>query len=187
MNEHDIRLFFDAADRLLMAAQQNGLQADRATAALTKVTAEHERQIKELRADVIEVIDRSADITAKESARLLSEHFHQADRAAEGAAARYERAAKLFSWRNFVFIITGQLVIFLIMAALIITLVPSLDEIRARQAELAQLREESGHFPGSWHACRVGNEVRRCFRTDESAGLAKLSDGSTWRLPWTKP
>ncbi|PKH19341.1 hypothetical protein CIG19_20055 [Enterobacterales bacterium CwR94] len=188
VSEDDIRLFFDAADRLLQAAQRQGDTAERATSALLKVTAVHERQMREVRDEVSSTVTSMAGATAQESARLLAEHFREADRAAEKAADRYERACRSLSWRNWIWFMAAQGMMCLVAGVLIWKLVPSLDEIHARRTVLAQLQEETEGLTLSWTNCTtVDGKVTRCFRTDDKAGILKLDDGSIWRVPWHKP
>ena len=188
VSEHDIRLFFDAADRLLHAAEQQGKTADRATSALLRASAVHERQMRAVRDDVISAVTSMAGLTAQESARLLTDNFREADRAADRAAARYERASRSLGWRNWLWFLAAQGVLCTVAIVLIVTLVPSLDEIHARRATLAQLQEETKGFPLSWTDCPgADGKVYRCFRTDERAGAFTSKDGSTWHVPWRKP
>lgn len=184
VSEHDIRLFFDAADRLLQAAKHQGTTAERATSALLKVTATHERQMRDVREEVITAVASMAGTTAQESARLLANHFREADRAAEKAADRYERACQSLGWRNWIWFLAAQGVMCLMAVVLIITLVPSMDEINARRNTLRQLQAEVQGYPLLWGNCRVKGEVRRCFRLDNRAGILKSDDGSNWYLPW---
>ncbi|OWS75373.1 hypothetical protein CBW22_12090 [Pantoea sp. VS1] len=186
ISDHDIRLFFDAADRILQAAQQQGKTADRATSALLQVTAAHERHVKAVGDDVISAVTSMAGSTAQESARLLAEHFREADRAAEKAAERYERASRSLGWRSWLWFLTAQVAFCAVAIGFIMTLVPPLDEIQARRAALAQAKEEAERFPLYWHDCTVDGKKTRCFRTDEKAGVLTLDDGSIWRVPWRK-
>lgn len=188
VSEDDIRLFFDAADRLLQAAQQQGKTADRASSALLQATASHEGQMRDVRDDVINAVTSMAGSTAEGAARLLAEHFHKADCAADRAADRYERACKSLSWSNWIWFLAAQSVLCTVAIVFIVTLVPSLDEIQARRTALAQLQEETEGFPLSWTDCpTAGGKAIRCFRTDEKAGAFTAKDGSTWHIPWRKP
>lgn len=186
ISDHDIRLFFDAADRLLQAAQLQGKTADRATSALLKVTAAHERHVRQVRDDVIGAVTSMAGSTAQESARLLADHFSEADRAAEKAAERYERACRSLGWRRWLWFLTAQVAFCAVTIGLIMTLIPPLDEIQARRAALAQAKEVADRFPLYWRDCTVDGKTTRCFRTDEKAGVLRLDDGSVWRVPWRK-
>lgn len=184
VSEHDIRLFFDAADRLLQAAKQQGATAERATSALLQVTKTHERQMRDVRDDVIRAVTSMAESTALDSARLLAEHFREADRAADRAAERYERACRSLGWRNWLWFLGAQVLLCTVATVLILRLVPSLDEIHARRTVLAQAKEAAERFPLYWQDCTVEGKATRCFRTDETAGVLKLDDGSIWRVPW---
>lgn len=186
ISDHDIRLFFDAADRLLQAAKEQGKTAEQATSALLQVTADHERNVKEVRDDVISAVTSMAGSTAQSSARLLAKHFRQADSAAEKAAERYERACRSLGWRNWVWFLTAQLAFCAVTIGIIWTLIPPLDEIQARRTALAQAKEVADRIPLYWHDCSVDGKITRCFRTDEKAGAFKLDDGSIWRVPWRK-
>lgn len=187
VSEHDIRLFFDAADRLLQAAKQQGITAERATSALLQATAVHERQMRDVRESVISAINETASATAHESARHLADHFRKADLAADNAATRYEKASRSLGWRNWLWFLAAQLVLGIVAVVLIVTLIPSLDEIHARRTALAQAKDEADRLPLHWHDCTVEGKARRCFRTDDKAGVLTLDDGSTWRVPWSKP
>lgn len=187
VSEHDIRLFFDAADRLLQAAKQQGTTAERATSALLQVTATHERQMRDVREEVISAVASMAGSTAQESARLLANHFREADRAAEKAADRYERACRSLGWRNWIWFLAAQGGMCLVAAVLIMTLIPSLDEIHARRNTLTQLEVEVEGYPLHWGNCRVDGKVRRCFRTDDKAQNIRAEDGSTWIVPGHNP
>lgn len=186
ISDHDIRLFFDAADRILQAAQQQGKTADRATSALLQATTAHERHVREIRDDVISAVKSMAGSTAKGSARLLAEHFREADRAAEKASDRYERACRSLGWRNWIWFLTAQVALCAVAIGLIMTLIPPLDEIQARRTALAQAKEVAERLPLYWRDCTVDGKTTRCFRTDEKAGVLTLDDGSIWRVPWRK-
>ncbi|MBK0127425.1 hypothetical protein IAE30_27140 [Pantoea sp. S61] len=187
VSEHDIRLFFDAADRLLQAAKQQGSTAERATSALLKVTATHERQMRDVSEEVISAVTSIAGSTAQESARLLAGHFREADRAAEKAAERYERACRSLGWRNWLWFLAAQGMICVTAITLIVRLVPSMDEIQARRSTLAQLQEQTEGLPLSWTNCITADgKDMRCFRTDDKAGNFTSKDGSTWHVPWRK-
>lgn len=187
VSEDDIRLFFDAADRLLQASQRQGDTAERATSALLKVTAVHERQMREVRDEVIGAVTSMAESTAQESARLLAGHFSEADRAAKKAADRYERAWRSLGWRSWIWFLVAQGMMCLVASVLIVTLVPSLDEIHALRTVLEQLQEEAEGYPLQWGNCKVNGKVTRCFRTDNKAGIITPEDGSTWLVPLRKP
>jgi len=186
ISEHDIRLFFEAADRLLQAAQQQGKTADRATSTLIHSAASHEKQMREVRDDVISAVTAMADSTAQRSARLLADHFREADRAADEATNRYERACRSLGWRSWLWFLAAQGVLCSVVIVLILTLVPSLDEIHERRSTLAQLYKETEGFPLYWRNCNVDGKVTRCFRTDDKAGNFTSENGSTWHVPWQK-
>lgn len=187
VSEDDIRLFFDASDRLLQAAVQQGRAGEQATSALLQATAVHERQMRAVRDDVISAVRSMADTTAQESARLLAHHFREADRAADGAAERYERASRSLGWRNWLWFVAAQGMLCTVAILLILTLVPSLDEIHARRTALAQLQEETEDLQLSWTNCTTADgKASRCFRTNDKAGVFKRDDGSTWHIPWHK-
>ena len=187
VSDHDIRLFFDAADRILQAAQQQGKTAEKATSVLLQSAAAHERQMREIRDDVIGAVTSMAGSTAQESARLLAHHFREANRAADGAANRYERASRSLGWKSWIWFLAAQGMLFATAIVLILTLIPSLDEIHARRTELAEAKEEAERFPMSWTNCTTADgKAMRCFRTDDRAGVFKGDDGSTWHVPWRK-
>ncbi|MHC2598964.1 hypothetical protein ACVLVH_004647 [Kluyvera sp. 1366] len=187
ISEHDIRLFFDAADRLLQAAKQQGKTAERATSGLLQSAATHERQMRAVRDDVIGAVTSMAGSTAQESARLLADHFREADRAADAAADRYERASRSLGWRSWLWFLAAQGVLCTVAIVLILTLVPPLDEIQARRSTLAQLQEQTEGLPLSWTNCTTADgKDMRCFRTDDKAGNFTSEDGSTWHVPWRK-
>lgn len=187
VSEHDIRLFFDAADRLLQAAQQQGKTADRATSALIHSAVAHEKQMREVRNEVISAVTAMAESTAQRSAQLLAEHFSEADRAADGATYRYERACRSLGWRSWLWFLAAQGVLCSVAIMLIVMLVPSLDEIHERRLTLTQLQKETESFPLYWGNCKVNGKDTRCFRTDDKAGNFTSKDGSTWHVPWQKP
>ena len=187
VSEHDIRLFFEAADRLLQAAQQQGKTADRATSALIHSAVAHEKQMREVRNEVISAVTAMAESTAQRSAQLLAEHFSEADRAADGASDRYERACRTVGWRSWLWFLAAQGVLCSVAIVLILTLIPSLDEIHDRRLTLMQLQKETEGFPLYWGNCTVNGKVTRCFRTDDKAGNFTSKDGSTWHVPWQKP
>lgn len=188
VSDDDIRLFFDAADRLLLAARQQGTTAERATSTLVQAVAAHEKQMRAVRDDVIGAVTSMADITAQESARLLAHHFREADRAAHGAAERYERASRSLGWRNWLWFIAAQGILCTVAIVLILTLIPSLDEIHARRTALAQLQEETDALQLSWTNCTTSDgKATRCFRTNDKAGVFRRDDGSTWHIPWRQP
>lgn len=186
VSEHDIRLFFDAADRLLQAALQQGETAEQATSALIQAAAVHKRQMRDVGESVISAIDAAASTTAQESARLLADHFREADRTADRAAERYKRACRSLGWKNWLWFVAAQGALCTVAIVLIVTLIPSLDEIHARRTALAQAKEVAERIPLSWRECTVEGKATRCFRTDEKAGVLRLDDGSIWRVPWSK-
>lgn len=116
----------------------------------------------------------------------MAEHFREADRAADAAAERYERASRSLGWRNWVWFLTAQLAFCAVTLGIIWTLIPPLDEIQARRTALAQAKEVADRIPLYWHDCTVDGKITRCFRTDEKAGVLTLDDGSIWRVPWRK-
>lgn len=103
------------------------------------------------------------------------------------AVNRYERACRSLGWRTWLWFLTAQGVLCSVVIVLILTLVPSLDEIHERRSTLTQLHKETEGFPLYWGNCNVDGKVTRCFRTDDKAGNFTSEDDSTWHVPWQKP
>lgn len=108
-----------------------------------------------MREEVISAVASMAGSTAQESARLLANHFREADRAAEKAADRYDRACRSLGWRNWIWFLAAQGGMCLVAVVLIMTLIPSLDEIYARRNTLTQLQVEVEGYPLHWGNCSL--------------------------------
>ncbi|EFJ2182343.1 TPA: hypothetical protein QIH60_003392 [Escherichia coli] len=181
LTDHDVQLFFDAAETLREAAECDGEKARKATAELASFINRLDARLKRLENDVSHKINGSAEMTANRAAELLSVQFRQANEAAQRATEQYQEAAKNLNFRNWFYILGTQIVLVLVFIASIMFLVPSLDEIQQRRAQLADLNEQLDGVPLHWGMC--GKE--KCFRTDERSGKGvKGADGSTWRAPW---
>lgn len=147
----------------------------------------NEKHKQEVRNEVISAVTAMAESTAQRSAQLLAEHFSEADRAADGASDRYERACRTLGWRSWLWFLAAQGVLCSVAIMLILTLIPSLDEIHERRLTLMQLQKETEGFPLYRGNCTVNGKVTRCFRTDDKAGNFTSKDGSTWHVPRQKP
>ncbi|MCK6847602.1 hypothetical protein L8S25_17115 [Enterobacter cloacae] len=97
-----------------------------------------------------------------------------------------EKSLKI-GWRSWLWFLAAQGVLCSVAIVLILTLIPSLDEIHDRRLTLMQLQKETEGFPLYWGNCTVNGKVTRCFRTDDKAGNFTSKDGSTWHVPWQKP
>lgn len=185
LSDHDIRLFFDAAEKLLSAAESDGEKARRVTAALSSFIDKADGRLRSLEISVSQRIRESAETTANRAAELLSVNFQQADEAAKKAAERYKESAENLNTRTWLYFSGVQLVLALFVLALVVVLVPSLDEVRQRRAELSSLNEQTENSRLQWAFCPDGHSSEKCFHTDERGGKAySRPDGSTWRVPW---
>ena len=181
LTDRDVQLFFDAAEKLREAAEYDGEKARKTTAELASFINRVDARLQRLENDVSHKISSSAEITANRAADLLSVQFRQANEAAQRATEQYQYVAKSLNFRNWFYILGSQIVLVLVFIALIVFLVPSLDEIQQRRAQLTYLNKQLDGPPFQWGMC--GKE--KCFRTDERNGKgAKDKDGNTWRVPW---
>ncbi|MFC4729599.1 hypothetical protein [Coralloluteibacterium thermophilus] len=185
LTEHDVQLFFDAAGKLLEAAKDDGLKSKLATQALMQFCHQLDGRLRSLEKDVVGIIEASAEMTASRAADLLREHFQQADAAAEQAAARYRHAADRLGVRMWAIFLGTQIALAGVLIVLVLVLVPSLDEILQRRADLAHINEQLDGVPLSWSICGEGRQARKCFQTDERSprSLYRSEDGRTWRIP----
>ncbi|WP_232095933.1 hypothetical protein [Serratia rubidaea] len=157
--DHDVQLFFDAAEKLREAAERDGEKAREATAALASFVNKMTFHLHKLEDDVSQKINSSAETTASRAAELLSIKFQHANDAAKRATEQYQKAAKNLSVRNWFYILGANIALILIFIASIIILVPSLDDIQQRRAELSTLNEqiESSHL--KWANCGRGKKM----------------------------
>ncbi|MEF9677097.1 MULTISPECIES: hypothetical protein [Pectobacterium] len=187
LTDHDVQLFFDAAEKLREAAECDGEKAREATAALESLVKSMSIRLQTLEKGVSHKIADSAETTANRAADLLSVKFQQANDAAKIATEQYKEAAKKLNIRSWLYIIGPQIVMMLVFIASILFLMPSVDEIQQRRAELSSLNEQIKNSRLTWTTC---DGDKKCFRTDERGRGGKLytndRDGSTWRLPWTE-
>ncbi|AYH07369.1 MULTISPECIES: hypothetical protein [Pectobacteriaceae] len=187
LTDHDVQLFFDAAEKLREAAERDGEKAQKATAALASFVNQMSARLQKLENDVSYKINRSAETTADRAAELLSVKFQQANEAAKIATEQYKEAEKKLNIRIWLYFLCPQIVMMLVFIASIFFLVTSLDEIQQRRAELSYLNEQIKNSRLTWITC---DGDKKCFRTDERGHGGKLytndRDGSTWRLPWTE-
>ncbi|ELW2863464.1 hypothetical protein QMI71_001704 [Salmonella enterica] len=185
LTDHDVQLFFDAAEKLREAAERDGEKAREATEALASFVNKMSVRLQKLEDDVSHKINSSADTTANRAAELLSVNFRQANDAAKRATEQYQEAAKKLKFRNWLYILGTQIVLMLVFIASILYLVPSLDEVQQRRAELSTLNEQIKNSRLKWTYCEDGI---KCFRTDERGHGGEpyrgQKDGSTWRIPW---
>ena len=185
LTDHDVQLFFDAAEKLREAAERDGEKAREATAALASFVNKMSARLQTLENDVSHKINSSAETTANRAAELLSVKFEQANDAAKVATEQYQDAVKNLNFRNWFYILGLQIVVILVFIASILFLVPSLDEVQQRRAELSSLNEQIKNSRLKWTFCEDG---KKCFQTDEreNDGLPYRGkqDGSTWRVPW---
>ena len=183
LTDHDVRLFFEAANTLLNAARNDGKRSREATAMLASFSSKVDDRLLELEADVTRVIRDSAQITANRTAELLSKKFREADTAAEKAAKLYQEAERKFNARSWFYFAGTQLAFVLLVSVLVIALVPSMEEIQQRRAELAYLDKQLEVGKLQWSTC--GDKKEQCLRMDEREGrIRKANDGSIWGFPW---
>ncbi len=181
LTDHDVQLFFDAANTLLKAARNDGEKSREATAILASFINTVDTRLRRLENDVSHRISESADATADRAAELLSVKFREADEAAQKAAKLYQDAEKKLNSQSWLYFFGAQLVFVLLVSVLVVVLVPSLDEIQQRRTELSWLNKQPDGSQLQWHTC--GKEY--CLRTDERGNKGVMAkDGSTWRVPW---
>ena len=94
LTDHDVQLFFDAAETLREAAECDGEKARKATAELASFINRLDARLKRLENDVSHKINGSAEMTANRTAELLSVQFRQANEAAQRATEQYQEASK---------------------------------------------------------------------------------------------
>jgi len=82
-----------------------------------------------------------AEETACKTAHLLEKHFTAANEAAENARICYEKAAQGLNLRVFGILTAAFLAVVLFVTVLAFLLIPSLDEIRERRAEVVLLQK----------------------------------------------
>ncbi|MBC3211980.1 hypothetical protein [Serratia fonticola] len=185
LTDRDVQLFFDAAEKLREAAERDGEKARKATAALVSFVNEMSARLQKLEDDVSHKINSSAETTANRAAELLSVNFQQANVAAKRATEQYQEAVENLNFRNWLYVLGTQIVLMLVFIVSILFLVPSLDEVQQRQAELSSLNEQIKNSRLTWAFCE---EDKKCFRTDErengGAPYKDKQDGGTWRVPW---
>lgn len=179
LTDHDVQLFFDAAEKLREAAERDGEKAREATAALTFFVNKINTRLNKLEADISNNINNFAENTANRAAKILSIKFEDANSAAQKATIKYQEAAKNLNLRNWLYIFILQLLLAVIFITSIIFLVPSLDEIQHRRAELSTLNSQIKGSHLQWEQCGR----KKCFRTDERHNggqpYIKREDGST--------
>lgn len=187
LTDHDVQLFFDAAEKLRQAAERDGEKAREATAALAFFVDKMSTRLQTLENDVSHNINSSAETTANRAAELLSVKFQQANDAAQRATEQYQEVAENLKFRSWLYTLGIQIVLMLVVMTPILFLVPSLDEIQQHRAELSSLNEQIKNSRLKWTNCEEG---KKCFRTDErwNGGKAYTDkrDGSTWRIPSTE-
>lgn len=183
LTDHDVRLFFEAANTLLNAVRNDGTRSREATAILTSFINKVDARLRNLEYEVTHSINGSAQITANRTAELLSKKFREADTAAEKAAKLYQEAERKLNVRSWFFFAGAQLAFVLLVSVLVIALVPSMEEIQQRRAELAYLDKQLDIGKLQWSTC--GDKKEKCLRMDEREGrIRKASDGSIWGVPW---
>ncbi|NHB89826.1 hypothetical protein [Photorhabdus tasmaniensis] len=183
LTDHDVQLFFETANTLLKAAKSDGEKSREATAILASFTNKIDTRLRKLENDVTRSISESTEITANRAAELLSVKFREADKAAEKAAKLYLDAEKKLNSRSWLYFAGAQLAFVLLMSVLMKVLVPSMDEIQQRRADLANLERQLEVGTFHWSTC--GEKKEKCLRTDERDGKVwKGDDGSIWRIPW---
>ena len=185
LTDHDVQLFFDAAEKLREAAELDGKKARDATEVLASFINKMSVRLQTLEKDVSDKISSSAETTANRAAELLSVEFRQANDAAKVATEQYQKAVKNLNLRSWLYILGFQFVLIVFFFISILFFVPSLDEIQQRRSELSSLNEEIQNLPLKWTFCEDG---KKCFRTDERENNGKpyigKQDDSTWRIFW---
>jgi hypothetical protein len=140
--ERELQRLLDASGKVLEAAYVDEAAARDAIEALKRVQQRIEQRLSALARHVEGVIDQSAQRTATEAARLLTENFVTADQAADAAAKRYRQAE-----RSIGLTIAGA-GLFTAMLVLISVwifawrTVPSQSDIDGRRALIAQLDDQ---------------------------------------------
>lgn len=185
LTDHEARLFFDVAGKLLEAMRQDRSNSLEATKALSGLYQQLGARLGSLEKQVVEKVDGAATKTATEAANLLQENFKQADVAARKAADLYREAAKGLAWQRWMYYVGAQVVLVLLGALLITTLVPSLDEIRDRRQALTELNHEIESR--RWNLATCDKDL--CVQLDKKRGRGGLFDeegGNTWCIPKRK-
>ncbi|HDK6388046.1 hypothetical protein [Klebsiella variicola] len=185
LTDRDVQLFFDAAEKLREAAERDGEKAREATMVLASFVNKISARLEKLEDDVSHKINISAETTANRAADLLSVKFQQANNAAKIATEQYQKAAENINLKCWCYILGTQCILILVFIASFLFLMPSLDEIQQRRAELSSLNEQIHNSSLKWAFCEDG---KKCFRTNEHENGGRpyidKQDGSTWRVPW---
>lgn len=182
--DDQIQIQLDIVTKILAASIQSQENAEAAISALDEMRTRVEARIGALAQSVVHKIDGAAKISAVEAAKLLQQHFIEADEQAVLAAARYERAAKWLGFKAFLF---SAILILTVLGSVLITVmtfIPTREEIDARRQELAgmelrALELEKRGVNLMWSTCSGS----LCFRTSEKEGPWG-SNGETWRKPY---
>ncbi|MEC5080441.1 hypothetical protein [Xanthomonas oryzae] len=180
ISDRDIQLFFDSAGKLLEAAESDGAKARKAIDALTSFQSQVGARLSQLEVKVVQKIEAAAERTADKAAKLLQERFHEADAAAEKAAERYRQAAARLTFRLWTYSIAPPAVVLLVLAVLAFAMIPSLDDINQRRAELSSLDSQIQGKRLRWTTCMQDSKPVPCFEAvqGQEVNCFNATDGS---------
>lgn len=131
-----------------------------------------------------------AEKTATKAAELLTSKFSLADDAANAAAGRYEKAARMLGFKTFAVIFL--FLTFCCAAAWfwVCPLLPSRDELDFRRAQLVEMEKTAAMLEKKgvnveWTDCRVGTlkRTKTCFRVGEI--LTEEGTGYSYAVPYS--
>ncbi|AJQ88606.1 hypothetical protein [Xanthomonas oryzae] len=180
VSDRDIQLFFDSAGKLLEAAENDGAKARKAINALTSFQSQVDARLSQLEVKVAQKIEAAAERTADKAAKLLQDRFREADAAAEKAAERYHQAAASLTFRLWTYSIGSLAVVVLVLAVLAFAMIPSLDDIHQRRAELSSLDSQIQGKRLRWKTCMQGRKPVPCFEAaqGQEVNCFNARDGS---------
>ncbi len=149
---------------------------------LTRLSQETDRVAPAAR----QAVTSSLDGAAQEAARLLSRHFQEANRQANSAAERYERAAKSQPIQGAILVVGSLAVLVFGLVALGEMALPTQTEIAALRSERADLVRDIANLESAGARAHLTTCVtprghkKPCVRVDDS--MRFYAGGHTYRI-----
>jgi hypothetical protein len=145
-SDHEFKLLFDAANRVLQAVILEQKSASSAIRALEHMDYEVRVKLANAMDKMTREIEASAQETAHKAADILSEHFEAADAAANEAKRRYDRSARYLGLK-WVGCIGLLQILFLLLTWIVIgRAIPSKEELASRRASVEQLEHHASEL-----------------------------------------
>ncbi|KGI78056.1 hypothetical protein [Oleiagrimonas soli] len=187
-NEARLQELYDIAGRLMELAREDQdamrVEMHRVQALCLSLSKAHAKQLSHwdqtLRKTFVEVAESSVEPTRRA--------MEQARKDAEFAAYSYRHALRRLGWGRFLFACAISVALWLAVLVSVWVFVPSLDQLAARRAEVANLRAQaeqmSARAKAEFTQCEDRDGTQHlCFRDDESKG--PYFDGNkTYRALW---